>query len=65
MIYDYENNINIVTTYNGDKVITMNPEIFVEITNMLYATYEKEKTSGYKYTADNVHRIWKKFSDSK
>jgi hypothetical protein len=35
-IYDYNKNINIVTTPSGDKVITMNQQILTVIENALF-----------------------------
>ena len=38
-IYDYEANINITTTPNGDKVLTMNDAIFTKIIKRQYKNY--------------------------
>lgn len=57
-IYDYENNINIVTTPNGDKVITMNEAILTEICNLIWMGGEYQSSKGLNASADNTLKLW-------
>lgn len=56
-IYDYARNINIVTTPNGDKVITMNKEILSEIIVYLYEAKEHQEEDGRNATAQTTQEI--------
>ena len=40
LMYNYKSNITVVTTVNGDKVITMNRDIFTELLNNLFEAYD-------------------------
>ena len=64
MLYDYNKNVNITTTPNGDKVITMNSAIYTEMVNKLYFQYEQEMAEGHVATADNTHKLWRKLVDA-
>ena len=67
-LYDYQNNINIVTTSSGDKVITMSPEILTVITNNLYDAAEHHRNEGRYATASDllnlVTTLWNKDDNS-
>jgi len=62
-IYDYDNNISVITTPNGDKVITMNSEIFVSILNHLYDAGLHQESKGYQATAENTYKLWGALND--
>lgn len=57
--YNYHNNINIVTTTKGDKVITMNDEIFIAIKNHIFEAYESYRKDGFTGLADDTLLLWK------
>lgn len=57
-IYDYEKNINITTTPNGDKVITMNEAIFDVILNRVFDSYMLDDENGNKATAEDTLKLW-------
>ena len=61
--YDYENNIHIVTTPNGDKTITMNEEILTEIENCLYDASKHYEANNYEATGRRVLRLWQALID--
>lgn len=61
-IYDYENNIKFMTTPSGDKVITMNKEIFTMICNRLWESVECERKEQLYNTAEDTMRLWKVFN---
>ena len=42
-IYDYANNVKVMTTVNGDKVITMNDAIFTTLIVDLYEAKAQQK----------------------
>lgn len=50
--YDYKNNINVITTPNGDKVITMNEAIYVQLLNYIYAASEYQKSQNLNAIAE-------------
>ena len=58
-IYNYKKNINVITTVNGDKVITMNEAIFTTIRNAIYNGSENQRDKGYDATADDLVELWK------
>lgn len=57
-IYDYEANINITTTPNGDKVLTMNDAIFTKIINCLYEASQSQEKKGFTATSRDTMRLW-------
>lgn len=56
-IYDYEDNITLTKTANGDAVITMNKAILDEITCMLYDAANKAHHDGHEATAKDWQRM--------
>lgn len=59
-LYDYISNINVVTTPNGDKVITMNGAIYTKIVNDIYDSAETAYAEGRKATAEDTMNLWRK-----
>lgn len=59
-LYDYISNINVVTTPNGDKVITMNGAIYTKIVNDIYDSAEQAYAEGRKATAEDTMNLWRK-----
>lgn len=57
-IYDYEANINITTTPNGDKVLTMNDAIFTKIINDIYEASLSQDKKGLTATSRDTMRLW-------
>lgn len=57
-IYDYEANINIITTSSGDKVITMNDAIFTKIINDIYEASQSQEKKGLSATSRDTMRLW-------
>lgn len=57
-LYDYNNNINVVTTPNGDTIITMNEAIFVDMLNAIYDGQVAQKADGFTATAESTHKLW-------
>lgn len=51
-IYNYENNVKVATTPNGDKVITMNREIFTSLIVNLYEGKAYQQQDGRDATAN-------------
>lgn len=58
-IYDYENNITITNTANGDKVITMNKEILTLIINSIYDASELQAKENHFSTSNDTKKLWK------
>ena len=64
-IYDYKNNINVITTPNGDKVITMNEAIYVELLNHIYDASQYQESKNHKATAESTMEMWDALNDKK
>ena len=62
-IYNYEKNIQVVKTVNGDIVLTMNKEIFMSLRNCIYDAAEQRKEQGYEATAYDTMKMWAAFCD--
>lgn len=58
-IFDYNGNINVITTPNGDKIITMNQAIFDMIVNHLYDAAKLQEQEGYNATSEDTKKLWK------
>ena len=61
--YNYKANIKVVTTSNGDKVITMNSQIYVALLNNLYDAHYHHEEHNRQLLADNVIKMWKALND--
>lgn len=57
-IFDYNENINVITTPNGDKVITMNQAIFDTIVNHLYDAAKLQEQEGHNATSEDTKKLW-------
>lgn len=64
-IYDYKNNINVITTPNGDKVITMNEAIYVQLLNHIYDASKHQKSQNHNATAKSTMKMWDALYDGK
>lgn len=64
-IYDYKNNINVITTPNGDKVITMNEAVYVELLNHLFDASSYQKLNNHNATAESTMEMWDALNDGK
>ena len=62
-IYDYKNNINVITTPNGDKVITMNEAAYVELLNHLFDASVYQKLKNHNATAKSTMEMWDALND--
>lgn len=58
-IYDYEANINIATTPNGDKVLTMNDAIFTKIINDIYEASLSQDKKGLTAISRDTLNLWR------
>lgn len=58
-IYDYEANLNVITTPKGDKVITMNEAIFTKLVNDIYEASQSQEAKGYKATSRDTLNLWR------
>lgn len=56
-IYDFENNVKVVTTVNGDKVITMNDAIFTTLICDLYEAKEHQYEDKRDATAGTTQEL--------
>ena len=57
-IYDYANNIKVITTVSGDKVITTNKAIFTAIRNAIHYASLRYEDKGLQATADDLKKLW-------
>lgn len=56
-IYDYANNVKVVTTVNGDKVITMNDAIFTTMICDLYEAKTQQQQDNRNATAGTTQEL--------
>ena len=56
--YNYRKNISVVTTPNGDKVITMNSQVFDLLVNHLYDAAKLQENEGHKATSEDTKELW-------
>lgn len=56
--YNYRKNISVVTTPNGDKVITMNSQVFDLLVNHLYDAAKLQKNEGHIATSEDTKELW-------
>ena len=56
--YNYKKNISVVTTPNGDKVITMNSQVFDLLVNHLYDAAKLQENEGHKATSEDTKELW-------
>lgn len=56
--YNYRKNISVVTTPNGDKVITMNSQVFDLLVNHLYDAAKLQKNEGHLATSEDTKELW-------
>ena len=56
-MYNYEENIKIITTPKGDKVITMNEEILNSIIVCLYEAIDQQMSDRRTATAEDTARL--------
>ena len=55
--YNYRKNISVVTTPNGDKVITMNKEAFTLLVNHLDDAAKLQENEGHKATSEDTKEL--------
>lgn len=56
-MYDYNKNVNVITTPNGDKVVTMNEQTFDVIVNALYDAARYQDGNGNDATARDLDKL--------
>lgn len=62
-MYDYDKNINIITTPNGDKVITMNDAIFTKLLNDIFDAKLYQQFKKLDATAEDTKKLWQALAD--
>lgn len=62
-IYDYQANITVTTTPNGDKVITMNSAIFTKLLNDLFDAQMYQENKNLNATARDTQELWRALAD--
>lgn len=64
-IYNYKENINIITTKDGKyKILCMNPAILTVINNCVFDASEKAEAEGRGATADDLKKLFKALIDN-
>ena len=61
--YNYKANIKVITTPSGDKVITMNSQIYVALLNNLYDARYHHEEHNRQPLADDIIKMWKALND--
>ena len=62
-MYNYKSNITVSTTVNGDKVISMNKEIFTELLNNLFEAHDSYVRRDLDGIAVSVFKLWESLKD--
>lgn len=62
-IYDYQANITVTTTPNGDKVITMNDAIFTKILNDIFDAQMYQESKKLDASARDTQDLWRALAD--
>lgn len=62
-IYNYQANITVTTTPNGDKVITMNDAIYTKLCNDIFEAQEHQNEQGHDATARDTLKLWRALVD--
>lgn len=62
-IYNYQANITVTTTPNGDKVITMNNAIFTKLLNDLFDAQMYQENKNLNATARDTQDLWRALAD--
>lgn len=58
-LYDYQANITITKTPNGDVVMTMNDAILTALINHIHDASELQNQKGYNSTAEDTKALWR------
>lgn len=58
-IYDYQANITLTKTPNGDFVMTMNDAILTALINHIHDASELQRQQGYDATAESTKALWR------
>lgn len=61
--FNYQENIKVMTTVNGDKVISMNKEIYTLLLNEIFDASEYQEGRNLKATAKNSMELWQALRD--
>ena len=56
--YNYKKNISVVTTPNGDKVVTMNSQVFDLLVNNMYDAMKLQRNEGHIATSEDTKELW-------
>lgn len=62
-IFDYENNIKVITTVNGDKVISLNKEIYTVLLNAIFDSSEYHEEHKRNGSAKDMIKLWNALRD--
>lgn len=61
--FNYQENINVMTTKHGDKVISMNKEIYTLLLNHIFDASEYQEERNLKATAKDTMELWQVLRD--
>lgn len=61
--YNYKKNVTVVTTPNGDKVVTMNSQVFDMLVNHLYDAAKLQRNEGHIATSEDTKELWETLLD--
>lgn len=58
-MYDYDKNITVTTTPNGDKVITMSNGIYAKLCNSVFDAQRYQRDKSLASTARDTLELWR------
>lgn len=64
-IYNYEKNITLTKTVNGDVVMTMNEAILTSLMNHIWDAGQHQSDKGFNATAEDTLKLWTALAEKK
>lgn len=64
-IYNYNKNITLTKTVNGDVVMTMNEAILTTILNHIWDAGQRQAENGYDATSEDTLKLWTALAEKK
>ena len=62
-MYDYDKNITVTTTTNGDKVVTMSKAIYTKLCNSVFDAQRYQLNKSLTNTAKDTLELWRALSE--
>lgn len=57
-MYDYDKDITVTTTPNGDKVVTMSKAVYTKLCNSVFDAQSYQRDKSFTRTARDTLELW-------